>query len=107
MSTPSSLRPTHFLSLSVYWEVHYQMRDYPDLLPSRPPRIIDPANPTNNLYKTGIARYYQPNDRAHDNELGDGNWTQFVQNIDSLDLAKTVEEIQGLYPIPPPTCTLY
>ncbi len=63
----------------MYWEEYYKRRDYPDLLPSRP-RIIDPANPTNNLYKTGIGP-------------GDGDWTLFTRYIDSLDLTKTIDEV--------------
>ncbi len=76
----------------MYWEEYYKRRDYPDLLPSRP-RIIDPANPTNNLYKTGITSYYEANDRSHDYGPGDGDWTLFTRYIDSLDLTKTVDEV--------------
>ena len=55
----------------------------------RAPFIMDPANPYNNLYETGIARY-----RAGSAEgtyaPGDGNWTVFVRRIDSLDLSQAV-----------------
>ncbi len=66
---------------SIRWEKYYNFRlrptPYPRLyIPSeREPRILDPANPTNNLYKTGI----------------NGNWTQLVANIDTIDLTKPVE----------------
>ncbi len=51
------------------------------------PMILDPANPTNNLYETGFGK-------RHDYDKGDGNWTQLVANIDTIDLTKTVKEIQ-------------
>ena len=78
-------------TFSVYWETYYKRRDYPDLLPSRP-RIIDPANPSNNLYETGICSY-RSNQRASDYEPGDGDWTVFKMNIGTLDLTKSVEEM--------------
>lgn len=62
------------------------------MIPSRP-RIIDPANPSNNLYKTGIGKYY-PNSTASDYEEGDGDWTLLVRYIDSIDLTKSIEELQ-------------
>ena len=83
------------LTCSIYWETdakgYYLIKDYDDLLPDLP-RIVDPANPTNNLYMTGISSY-RPNDRARDYEPGDGDWTLFKRYIDTLDLTKTVEEI--------------
>ena len=40
---------------SVYWDgKYYRMADYGDLLPSFPPRVIDPANPANNVWESGI-----------------------------------------------------
>lgn len=86
---------TWFLNLSslnsIYWEEYYKRRDYPNLLPARP-RIIDPANPANNLYITGISSY-RPNERACDYGPGDGNWTVFKREIGTLDLTKKVAEI--------------
>ena len=77
---------------SVYWESdeYYMREEYPQLLPD-PPCIVDPANPANNLYTTGINRC-PPKER--DKPGGDGNWTRFKGQIGSLDLTKTVEEIQ-------------
>jgi len=69
----------------------YEWRDYPNLLPAHP-RIVDPANPANDLYETGISSY-RPNERACDYEPGDGDWTMFKRKIGTLDLTKTVEEI--------------
>ena len=86
---------TWFLNLSslnsIYWEEYYKRRDYPSLLPARP-RIIDPANPANNLYITGISSY-RPNEGACDYGPGDGNWTVFKREIGTLNLTKKVAEI--------------
>ena len=46
------------------------------------PYIIDPANPFNNVYKSGISRYLADYPEISD----DGNWTNFVRHINSLDL---------------------
>ena len=68
------------INYSMHWKRYYTYSVstlYPRLyIPSeREPRILDPANPTNNVYKTGI----------------NGNWTQLVTNIDTIDLTKAVE----------------
>ena len=40
---------------SVYWDGYFYNRgDYDDLRPGLLPRLIDPANPANNVWKTGI-----------------------------------------------------
>ena len=81
---------TFFLN-SIYWEEYYERRDYPNLLPARP-RIIDPANPANNLYISGIHNC-RPYEKACEYGPGDGNWTVFKREIGTLDLTKTVVEI--------------
>ena len=48
------------------------MADYRDLLPSSPPRVIDPANPANNVWESGIS----------------GDSSILVKNIDTIDLSK-------------------
>jgi hypothetical protein len=62
----------------VYWADRpgdfYKRSDYKDLLPSRP-RIVDPANPANNLWVTGFA-------------VGDHHI--LVQRIDSIDLSRPI-----------------
>lgn len=78
---------------SIYWEEYYKLvpvgpNTPQDEIIERSPRILDPANPYNNLYKTGIGRY---NTRTSDYEEGDGNWTLFVKYIDTVDLAKPVD----------------
>ena len=49
------------------------------------PCIIDPANPFNNVYKSGVA-YYRG--REDNYGPGDGNWTNMVTYIDHLDLSR-------------------
>jgi hypothetical protein len=53
---------------------------------------VDPANPANNLHSTGICG--QRNPRGKDYGEGGGRWSNFVRFVDTLDLTKTVEEIQ-------------
>ena len=48
---------------------------YKDLL-SPCPRIIDPANPANNLYNTGVRR----------SKVEENNWTPFARNIAHLNI---------------------
>ena len=69
------------------------MHDYRELFPSYPPRIVDPANPSNNLYETGICG--ASNKRGGDYGEGGGVWDNFVRFVDTLDLTQTVEEIQS------------
>ena len=60
-------------------------RDYPNLLPSRP-RIVDPPNPANNVWITGVGRY-QP---RSDYELQDGNTARLKSLIHTIDLSKSL-----------------
>lgn len=48
---------------------------YKSLLPP-PPRIIDPVNPSNNLYISGIRR----------SKKGENGWCDFGRKVDELDL---------------------
>ena len=75
---------------SVYWEQCYSLRQYPTLIPPSPPRIMDPANPANNLYLTGVGKY-GPYERRGEYEVGDGDWTSLQRLIGTLDLSKPVE----------------
>ena len=67
---------------SVHWadgpSDFYRRRDYSDLLPSRP-RVIDPANPANNVWESG---FYPP-----------GNSADFVDRIDSIDLSISIGKL--------------
>jgi hypothetical protein len=39
--------------LDVYWEDFYKLAEYSNLLPALP-RVVDPANPANNVWEGGI-----------------------------------------------------
>ena len=61
---------------SVYWaDGNYKIADYRDLLPS-PPRIIDPANPANNVWESGVRPA--------------GQSSVLVSKIDSIDLSTPI-----------------
>ena len=77
---------------SIYWEQNYKVGNYRRLFPPHLPRIVDPALPSNNLHTTGIASIHSR--RPYDYGEGGGRWDMFVRNVDTLDLTKTVEEIQ-------------
>ena len=59
--------------------------DYTDLLPEVSKGVIDPANPTNNLYVSGM-----PGRRK------DIGWEAFAKKVDSIDLNMTAEELSKL-----------
>jgi len=88
-----SLPPVHsYLSPhSIYWEEYYGKSQYPRLFPPCPPRIVDPANPSNNLHNTGICG--RGNMGACDYGEGGGSWDNFVKFVETGDLTKTGEEI--------------
>ncbi len=62
------------------------------MFPQDTPRIVDPANPFNNLHDTGICG--PRNVRCNDYDEGGGRWDNFVQFVGTLDLTMTVDEIQ-------------
>jgi len=64
------------------------LKQYPHLV-SQPPRLLDPANPSNNLYLTGISQYVH-DERKKGRFARDGHWTAIKMHIDSLDLSKPV-----------------
>ena len=81
---------------SIYWEEYYKKSTYPDLFPPHRPRIVDPANPANNLYETGISG--QTNRKCRDYGDGGGDWWKFVHYVDTLDLTVPVEQVgAGVY----------
>ena len=83
---------THTHLNSIYWEEYYGTRDYPTLFHSSTPRLVDPANPANNVYLSGIGPYPRRK-KASEYDLGDGDWSQFVSKVEYFDLEKSVEEI--------------
>ena len=57
---------------------------YADLLPDKP-RIVDPVNPSNNVYLSGVGPVtYGP---------GDGKWDIFARRVGTIDLSINAEAI--------------
>jgi hypothetical protein len=56
----------------IYWERFYSLREYSDLLPARP-RIVDPANPANNVWESGFMT---------------GDSSVLIRKIDTIDLSR-------------------
>ena len=52
------------------------------------PRIVDPANPVNNVWMTGF-KNYKPGERISDYEPGDGNAFLLRERIHTIDLSQT------------------
>ena len=82
---------------SIYWEKYYNLvsgiqsayyysTHYDENVDSVP-RLLDPANPYNNMYHTGIGPC---NTRTSDYEEGDGNWALLVAYIDTVDLTQPI-----------------
>ena len=57
---------------SVHWEKFYRMAEHGHPMPV-PPRVIDPANPANNVWQSGIRG---------------GDASVFVSRIDTIDLSQ-------------------
>ncbi len=53
---------------------------FEDLLPDKP-RIIDPVNPCNNLYLSGVGPVITSAERRERNK-----WGIFARNVDTIDL---------------------
>ena len=72
---------------SIYWEKYYNVGSGgfggPNLFPTSLPRIVDPANPANNLYETGIGTFKERHRR-------DEGWQALVANIHTVDLCQSV-----------------
>ena len=62
----------------------YRKSNYPSLLPSRP-RVVDPANPANNVWITGL-KSYKRGEVPSDYEPGDGNSTVLKRKIHTIDI---------------------
>ena len=75
--------------LSVCWAgsgegLFYEKRKYPSLLPPRP-RVVDPANPANNVWVTGF-KDCEPGEKHSDYEPGNGNSLPIQTKINSIKL---------------------
>ena len=75
---------TVYIDCSICWEKYYDRWSYPDLLPRRP-CIVDPANPANNVWISGLKRY-RPGERISNYEPGDGNSALLRSYIHTIDL---------------------
>nr|ADW54557.1 OAS1Aa transcript 2 [Geodia barretti] len=62
----------------------YKPSEQIELLPSRP-RVVDPANPANNVWISGIAGY-KPGERAGNYDGGDGNHQPLLDKIRTITL---------------------
>ena len=62
----------------------YVKRDYPKLLPSRP-RVVDPANPANNVWISGF-RGYKKGEIPYGYAPGDGNSRVLRRKIRTIDI---------------------
>ena len=76
---------THIHSLVIPGGDSEIRETYSDLLPE-PPRIIDPVNPSNNVYLSGVSR----------DERNRNRWATFAQKVDSLDLTGGLPVIRVL-----------
>ena len=55
------------------------------------PLIMDPGNPFNNVYKSGISNY-SPRDSEGTYRVGTGNWTNLAAWIHKFDISIPVEK---------------
>jgi len=82
------MQPTNIPSMRIpAGEYALLEHKFPDLLPPVP-RIVDPVNPTNNIYLTGIAA----TDDTREHRL---RWKCFADSIASIDLRKDVNVIMA------------
>ena len=79
------LVPLFTYSLAIPGADQDVLRKYSDLLPPKP-RIVDPVNPANNVFLSGVG----PIKRRHQNK-----WDIFAAKIDSLVLEPTETQILG------------
>ena len=86
IDTSLSLSPFHSR------ERCYSLSQYCTLIMLHPPRILDQANPANNLYISGVGSY-GPCQQCGEYMVGDGNWTVLERLIDSLDQGKPLKPV--------------
>ena len=85
------------LSYSIHWtnDGAYYLQRYTSIFPLRP-YIIDPANPFNNVYLSGIGKY-EANSPEGTYEQGNGKWTTFVRYVSTLDLSQNDGTSKRMY----------
>ena len=54
------------------------------------PRVIDPANPANNVWESGV-KGYQRGEKPSNYDRGDGNTDVLIRKISSIDLSQPIE----------------
>ncbi|XP_065890980.1 2'-5'-oligoadenylate synthase 2-like [Dysidea avara] len=69
--------------ITVYWTVNYTADKIWKFNSRQPPYIIDPASPSNNLYRSGITKLLTYASRGYG-----GDWSKFQSEIHSLDLCQ-------------------
>ena len=68
------------------YETSWQLEEYPSArVPQGQPYILDPANPFNNLYQSGVGSF-DPGTHFCEYAPGDGKWEPFAEKVHSLDL---------------------
>ena len=73
-----------FSCISISWG--RQLADYPSArVPHGHPYILDPANPFNNMYLSGVGPY-QPGRHFSEYAPGNGKWGPFAEKVHSLEL---------------------
>ena len=78
----------HSVSVRISW--NQQLQNYPEARVPKP-YILDPANPFNNMYRSGVA-YYVPHEHYCEYSEGNGNWTPFIRHVGSLDLTQPIPQ---------------
>ena len=76
----------HSLKYSIHWDDYYIVGGTGNTIlhdTPKPPRLLDPANPANNLFDTGFTTT-RTGDRSHDE--GEGNWAEIKKKIETIDL---------------------
>ncbi len=91
----------HVYVCSIYWEENYKVNDCLQVLPNTIllpscPRVIDPANPLNNVWISGFS-FFKPHERIYDYEPGDGNAMPLRMNIHSIDLSQPDGMAKGYF----------
>ncbi|XP_064392105.1 2'-5'-oligoadenylate synthase 1-like [Halichondria panicea] len=70
----------------IHWDDYYIVGATDNIIlhdTPKTPRLLDPANPTNNLFDTGFTTT-RTGDRSHDD--GEGNWSEIKRKIETIDL---------------------
>ena len=64
------------------------LHDYP-----RSPRLLDPANPANNLFDTGFTTTQAKDEYCEEKE----DWAELKRKIETIDLTVSIQSINFMY----------